>query len=92
MIVARGDERAATVNRDDEAFVSELSHGATHCHPGHAILMGQINLTRQPGIRYKPPSADVFLDVPGNLSSYRYGRIVPYPGRSVIQRHVDHAR
>jgi len=80
------------VNRDDQPFVPQLSYGATHCHPGHAELLGQIYLAWQPRIRREPSGPDVCLDVPGDLGSYGHGRIVPYPVRSVIERHVDHDR
>ena len=43
------------MNRDDQPFVPQLGHGAAHCHPGHAVLLGQIYLARQPGIRREPP-------------------------------------
>jgi hypothetical protein len=91
-IIARRSERAATVDRDDQPRITEVSHSATHCHPGHAVLLGQVYLARQPRIRGDQSGPDVFLDVPGNLGSDRYGRIVSYPVRSVIQCHVDHGR
>jgi hypothetical protein len=85
LIIARRDERAAAVNRDDQPLVPQLSHSATHCHSGYAVLLGQIDLARQPRIRREPSGTDVSLDVPSDLSSYGHGRIVPYPVRSVIQ-------
>jgi hypothetical protein len=92
LIIARRDEGAAAVNRDDQPFVSQMGYGAAHCHPGYAVLLGQIRLARKPRIRRDSPSPDVSLDIPSDLGSYRNGRIVPYPVRSVIQRHVDHGR
>jgi hypothetical protein len=73
------------MNGDDQALVPELGHCATYCHPGHAVLLGQIRLARQPRIRCASARLDLCLDVPGDLGSYRYGRIVSYPVRSVIQ-------
>jgi hypothetical protein len=80
------------VNRDGQSFVPQLGHGAAHCHPGHAVLLGQVYLARQSCIRGESPGPDVCLDVPGDLGGNGYGRIVSYPVRSVIQRHVDHGR
>ncbi len=85
LIIAGRGEGAAAVNRDDQPLVPQLSHGATHCHPGDTVLLGQVCLARQPRVRRDPPGPDVFLDVPGDLGSYGHGRIVPYPVRSVIQ-------
>jgi hypothetical protein len=85
LIIARRDERAAAVNRDDKPLVPQLSHGATHRHPGYAVLLGQVYLARQARIRRESPGSDVCFDVPSDLGSYRHGRIVPYPVRSVIQ-------
>ncbi len=73
------------MNRDDQLLVPQLGYGAPHCHPGYAVLLGQICLARQPRIRRDSPGPDVFLDVPSDLGSYGHGRIVPYPVRSVIQ-------
>jgi hypothetical protein len=72
------------VNRDDKPFIPQLSHSTTHRHPGHAILLGQLYLARQPRIRREPPRPDVPFDVPSDLGSHRNGRIVTYPIGSII--------
>lgn len=43
------------MNRDDQSFSPQLCHSATCCHPGNAVLLGQIYLARQSRIRRESP-------------------------------------
>jgi hypothetical protein len=92
LTLARRDEGATAVNGDDQPFFPKLGHSAAYGHPGHSVLLGQFCFAWQPRIRREPPSPDITLDVPSDLSSHGNGRIVTYPVRSFIQRHADHAR
>src|SRR5579875_1642935 len=42
LILAGRDEGAPAVHRDDEPLLPQLSHSPTYCHPGYAVLLGQV--------------------------------------------------
>jgi hypothetical protein len=67
------------VHGDNFPSIAQLRDRAANSDAGDAVLVGQFGLTRQPGVRRKPPGVDVSLNVGGDLNGHGRGGVMPDP-------------